>query len=370
MIVCFNCSAATKLQLDQLVSSGDYADHSQVIAAAIQNLTVIHAELRGGASIVIEGDASRKGETVSASRVLRSSPAQSLSSVPALFHLHPEFSPPPQFVTSQKSASVKVATVDTWLFGQYNRLLPAKVTCRALANMIASGDDRQPLERLAKSIANEAAKLGQHLGALDERRHLGRDEAMAIAFPKHPSEFKSVQRFANQFVATANKDGELSGLAVSLKLIGRHPSYSEGISLTEAGWKFGMMENPVLDGIAPSDARRFSDDEVSFLLDHIVVSVPAEALAYKTILTEVARGALTPDQLDAALSKLPGHPKKILPQYISTQRSGAICRMADLGLIGRSRSGTRVSYVLMPRGEDFLRWPRIDALRAAKSTRD
>lgn len=383
MIVCFNCSLDTKSQLDQLVASGDYADHSQAIAAAIQNLTVIHSELGGGASIVIERDnlavsseasglvspPASQSDAVIAAHATPPNRAKNASTVPALFHVQRETPQPSQFAALQKSSSGKAGTVDAWMFGQFNRLLPAKVTCRALVGIIANGEDRQPLEKLAKSIANEAAKLGQYLAALDEKRHLGRDEAMAIAFPKHPSEFKSVQRFANQFVASANKEGELSGLGVSLKLIGRHPSYAEGISLTEAGWQFGMMENPLLDGIPASNFQKFGDDEISFLLDYIVASVPAEASAYRTILAEVSRGALTPDDLDAALMSLPGHSKKTLRQYVSTQRSGAICRMADLDLIGRSRTGTRVSYVLTPRGKDFLRSAKLDAADERKSAR-
>jgi hypothetical protein len=380
MIVCFSCSPHTKGQLDQLVASGDYGDHSQAIAAAIQNLTIIHSELGGAASLVIERAApALSSETdglvspsTSQSNAVtggRTSRARNLSSVPPLFQLPAEISQPPQFATSQKSSSGKVGTVDEWMFGQFNRLLPAKVTCRALVSMIAKGEDRQPLEKLSKSIANEAAKLGQYLAALDEKRHLGRDDAIAIAFPKHPSEFKSVQRFANQFVASANKEGEFSGLGVSLKLIGRHPSNAESISLTEAGWQFGLMENPLLDGTPASNFQKFTDEEISFLLDYIAVSVPAEASAYRTILIEVARGALTPDDLDAALMNLPGHSKKTRRQYVSTQRSGAICRMADLDLIGRSRTGTRVSYVLTPRGKDFLRSAKPGAADKRKSAR-
>jgi len=259
--------------------------------------------------------------------------------------------------------SGKSAAVDQWMFGQYNRLLPAKVTCRALANIFADGSGRQPLDKVAHTIANEAAKLGRYLAKLDAKRNLGRDDALAVAFPKNPAEFKSIQRFANQFVAAANKEGGLSGLAFSLNLIGRNPDYPEGIALTEAGWRFATMENPLLDRNS-AGSEKFTADEISFLLDHITASVPVEAFAYQAILTEVARNILTPDALDEALARLPKHPRKALAQFVSTQRSGAICRMADLDLIARSRTGTRVSYVMTPRGKDFLRSAKLDELES------
>lgn len=380
MVVCFSCSAETKAQLDRLVASGHYQDHSEAIIAAIQNLSVIHSEMKGRASLVIEGsslpgpssldDASATTSAlVSEGADQGTKDARSVSSpVPTLFRRHPDTSPPAQFakVNLERLPATKAAAIDLWMFGQYNRLLPAKVTCRALINIFANGDERQPLEKLATAVANEAARLGGYLSNLDEKRHVGRDDAMAVAFPKNPSEYKSIQRFATQFVASSNKEGVLSGLPASLNLVGRNPDYPDGIALTEAGWNFGMMENPLLDRTNVSGNEKFTADEISFLLDHIVASVPVEAFAYQAILREVARNILTPDALDQALTKLPGHSKKALPQFVSTQRSGAICRMADLDLIARNRTGTRVSYVLTPRGKDFLRSAALDAIDAGK----
>jgi hypothetical protein len=245
--------------------------------------------------------------------------------------------------------------VERWIFGQYNRLLPAKVTCRALVNILARGGKQRSLEEIAIEIANEAAKFGKYLSELDEKRNLGRDDAIAVAFPRSTAatEFKSIQRFANQFVGTADRGGNLSGLPVALKLVGRDSDH-DGVTLTEAGWKFGMMPNPILDISSTGTNERFSDDEIVFLLDHILTSVSVEALAYRIVLGELADGVLTPDALDDALLKRSASGQKAERSFVSTQRSGAICRMVDLGLIRRSRTGTRVSYVLLPRGNEFL----------------
>jgi hypothetical protein len=389
MVICFSCTPETKVQLDRLVASGHYTDHSQVIAAAIQNLAVIHSELRQTASIILDRNAltSLSGiDSVAPSATLEKEPVAPLSNsasenplsrrqapgssaIPMLFHRHEEITPPTQFASFdvERVKSAKDAPIDAWMFGQYNRLLPAKITSRALVNLLMEGGAHQPLEKLAMTIANEAAKLGQYFSSLDEKRHLGRDDAISVAFPKHWTEFKSIQRFANQFVGSSNKKGQLLGLAISLKLVGRNPEYPDSIALSEAGWKFAVIENPLIDGIAAGSTEKFSDEEISFLLNHIVTSVPIEAFAYRTILNEVARGVLTPDDLDVVLSKLSGHSTKTQAQFVSTQRSGAICRMVDLNLIGRSRTGTRVSYMLMPRGKGFLESAKVATLDAPKS---
>lgn len=379
MVICFVCKSDTKALLDKLVASGQYLDHSDAITAAVANLAVLHSEMDHATSIVIGLDATAEqgnDQMRAADRVLGTEPSGSdhekLSSqaqpqrthagrsaaVPSLFQLPDERVPPAQFakigpVPLGKSG---IIPIDAWIFGQFNRLLPAKATCRALANIFINGGNQKPLEKLALDIASEAVGLGRYLTSVDERRKLGRDDAMAVAFPRFspPDAFKSVQRFANQFVGSTTKDGRLLGLPAALKLIGPDPENAGGVALTEAGWKFGLMSNPLLDGLAAGKLEKFSDEEICFLTDHIVTSVPAEAFAYRTILKEVASGQLTPDSLDRTLAKLSKRGRKSGDPFVSTQRSGAISRMADIDLIARSRTATRVSYVITPRGKTFL----------------
>jgi Arc/MetJ-type ribon-helix-helix transcriptional regulator len=380
MIVCFTCGPETKRQLDWLVASGHYHDHSEAISSAIQNLSVLHSELKDARSLVIDGSSTspvRDSRNSSdpeppglepGSRVPLSTtpdprsfaPRTTLEpQIPALLQRRTEILKPQSFAPLNRDqlATSKSPSVERWMFGQFNRLLPAKVTCRALVNIVADGDDRQPLETIAIRIANEAAMLGRYLTTVDQKFGSGRDDAMAVAFPKStsPSEFKSIQRFANQFVGSANRQGQLSGLPIALKLIGRSPTYSDGVTLTEAGWQFGRIETPILDAPSTRNPEKFTDEEISFLLEHILTSVPLEAFAYRTILNEVRRGVLTPDDLDVELSKLSTGQKTLQKSFISTQRSGAICRMVDLNLIQRTRTGTRVCYALSTRGAEFLR---------------
>jgi hypothetical protein len=364
MIICFSCTPETKALLDGLVATGDYPDHSAVLVAAVANLSVLHSEMTGGSVLVIGGDptsspigdVSFPGEQkVAAATASPAAPASRKSDMHARFQLPTVIQKPTAFasVKAETMPAKKTMPLNEWLFGQFNRLLPAKVTCRALVNIAAQGGDLLNLEETAIEIANAAAQFGRHLAALDQQQNLGRDDALAVAFPD-VAQIKSIQRFANQFVGSMNKEDQLLGLPAALKLIGTDPGRVDRIVLTEAGWTFGSMRNPLLDGIPARSVERFTEAEVFFLVDHIRANVPAEAIAYRTVLLQIARGVVTPDSLDDALAALPGQPREFGRPFVSTQRSGVICRMADLGLIARSRTATRVTYVLLPRGEEFL----------------
>src|SRR5207249_3298847 len=49
--------------------------------------------------------------------------------------------------------SSKTVPIEKWILGQYNRLLPAKASCRALANLLREHPDGVPVNRARKTIA-------------------------------------------------------------------------------------------------------------------------------------------------------------------------------------------------------------------------
>lgn len=360
MIVCFSCTPETKALLDGLVATGQYPDHSAVLAAAISNLSVIHSEMKGGAALVFGSLATAMEELPHNARTTERMPSADVSEsrrpiANALLQHRANLQRPASLsqVTTEIRSARKWLPLNEWFFGQFNRLLPVKVTCRVLVNMTADGRDQFPLEETAIEIANEAAQVGRYLVALDDKRNLSRDDALAVAFPD-AGQIKSIQRFANQFVGSRNKEGQLLGLPASLKLVTSDTANPDRIRLTDAGWTFGQLSNPLLDRATERSAEKFTDEEVVFLVDHIRNNVPVEAIAYKIVLSQVVRGATTPDGLDTALEALLDQSKEFGRPFVSTQRSGVISRMADLGLIARSRAATRVTYVLLPRGEEFL----------------
>lgn len=374
MVICFNCSPQTKETLERLVATGGYRDSSDVISAAIENLAVIHDAMHDRTAVVVTDDT---GSGTDVQRESASEPKSAIAVEPgfddyAKSHAvrrklvaRPEPSVPPMFrrpanvdqaprlavIAHPARSRSTIVPIQEWIFGQFNRLLPVKASCRALVNI---GKERVPLAEVATKIADEAVKLGNYLSGIDETRNANRDEAMAVAFPRPTfRDFKSIDRFASQFVGVISKEGQITGLPAQLSLIAIDPEFPEGVLLTEAGWRFALFENPLLNGAAaekPTD--KFTPAEIEFLLGHIASHVPAEAYAYRTILSEVQKGAVTPRDLDKALAKL--SKSDLQPSFLSTQRSGAISRMTDLDLIVRKRNATRVSYHCTPRGQNFI----------------
>jgi hypothetical protein len=125
---------------------------------------------------------------------------------------------------------------------------------------------------------------------------------------------------------------------------------------TEQAIDFARLTNPILDGCQIVPAQKFSAEETAFLLDHICSFVPAEQFAFRTLIQAIISGADTPDKLDEALRVLvPADTNRSLSQsFLTSQRSGALSRMADLGLIERVRRGVKVSYLVTQDGEAFV----------------
>ena len=143
------------------------------------------------------------------------------------------------------------------------------------------------------------------------------------------------------------KHGDLAGLPVDLKLVDRDQARSPQILLTEAGWSFAVMRNPILDEGKDGRQSRFSNEEIEFLISHIRNQVPIEALAYKLVLEAIAQGANTPDKLDHVLEEyLPKREHRPFTRaFLTTQRAGVISRMIDLNLVKRIRDGIKVTYI-------------------------
>lgn len=381
MIICFECPARTKTLLDNIVGSGQYKDYAEAISSAIENLSVLQNELSHKGVLVIEARdqsispnpqprgrktakgngivrRSKRASTQGRSPELETTLATAPTRVPKMFLLDGigESLPSPASPPDDIWAKGQEVPLDRWIFGQYNKLLPAKASCRALAHLLNDKPDGIPLDEAASRISEEALTLGLFLAYHDRQNGTARDEALSTAFPSLSREVeKSRLRFANQFVASINKQGQMSGLLIDLKLvnrIGRTPH----LKLTEAGWRFATLPNLILDAEAPETTRKFTREEESFLLNHISNSVPIEDFAYRAILTAVAEGATTPEKLDSALQRYVSQDaeRNLTKSFLTSQRSGAVSRMADLDLIARVRDGVRVSYVVTNLGKQYV----------------
>jgi hypothetical protein len=364
MVICIEVEQRTKAELDQLLKVGGYKDYSQAVAVAISNQVLLQRQVATtGNSFIVGGDVPPQSKGSFQPRLDEPSPKQDTSeataiSIPAIFSLpmqrltNCEVAPLPNdaFVPGQD------VPVDRWIFGQHNKILPVKASCRALAALCR--DARGIPLKTAADIAAQAAKLGDYLRQTDTSHLVSRDDALALAFPSTGSEAgdKARLRFANQFVASANKQGQLSGLPVDLKLVNYISAKESRLSLTDAGWQFAAMPNPILDRSAGDLVAKFSDEEIEFLAAHIRDNVPVEDSAYRTVIRALTDGAHTPEKLDDYLAQfIPTRAEKPFTRaFLTTQRSGVISRMSDMGMLTRRREGIKVTYVTTERAIQYF----------------
>jgi hypothetical protein len=123
------------------------------------------------------------------------------------------------------------------------------------------------------------------------------------------------------------------------------------------------MPNPLLDFTESAGREKLSEDEIRFLLEHIRKLVPVELSAYTAIIDGIKDKSNTPEKLDEYLCRRfhlqvvdkadPKKPEEITKTFLSTQRTGAVSRMADLNLLWREKKGLNVSYTVSHPGEVF-----------------
>lgn len=358
MVLCFNCSPEVKALLDRLLESGQYRDYGEAIQLAIRNLVTLQGEVEQQGTVILGSTAQDRPARSGVQRPQPETRERQSKSRPQLWGLAladlakpPASFPPPLddvWVAGQE------VPLDRWILGQYNRLLPAKVSCRVLAHL--SPPPLVAIESTAAAVAEQAKRFAEQLRTFDARQRLDRDEAFSTAFPTGDADHKSLLRYANQFVGSMSKTVRLSGLLVDLKLITLTKDREPLLALTEIGWEFAAIPNPVIDEFPPADTRRFSTEEVALLTRHIIKAVPVEDFAYRAILAAISTGASTPESLDAALQRFISSEKRehLSQAFLASQRSGVISRMADLGLVRRERDGVRVTYCLQEEGRAYL----------------
>ena len=182
-----------------------------------------------------------------------------------------------------------------------------------------------------------------------------REESLSTAFPSAATDInKSRLRFSNQFVGALNKRGQLRGFPIDRKLVNYRNPKDPKLLLTDAGWAFAALANPILDRAADI-GEKLSEEERAFLIQHIRDNVPVEDFAIRAVLAALDAGARNPDDLDNALGKyMPERSNEPFSHaFLSTQRAGAISRMTDLGLVVREREGLRVTYVASDFGKNY-----------------
>jgi hypothetical protein len=366
MIVCFKCTAETKEQLDLLLQSGSYPDYAEAIASAVRTQLLIEQEVADMDAVLIGDAQTSRAESHFKGRWRRanfearptvSTPKQ----IPALFRLDGfPFEPPDGLAEVAPVVPVQGqdTALDGWILGQYNRLLPIKANARALVRLYRENPKALAIDSVGVAIAHQAAILGDFLRGLDAKAGAGRDDSLATAFPTRGKDSaKSCRRYANQFVVHQNSKGELCGLMADMKLLSVTRQGGDQLAVPNpVAWEFASLTSPVLDGVGEGPRDKLSQEERGLLLRHIISSVPVEAFAYRAILEAVGHGHNTPESIDLALgaSLAPKRAEMLSASFLASQRSGAVSRMADLGLMERVRKGVRVTYAATEAGQAFL----------------
>ncbi|HDZ21511.1 hypothetical protein LCGC14_0124370 [marine sediment metagenome] len=377
MIICFDCDKKTKTLLDDILDGDDYSAYDEIIVSAVHNLYVLRNRMGDSGSVVLsEGNAGGSSQATSpesfgteaktrpwisgSNGKKERADVEGPRSVPTFFTM-------PELVTEDISLAPLVADqlpaggsvpMREWLFGQYNKLLPAKASCRGLVSLLQDSPDGVELERARDRVSAEAARLCTYLAWLDERHGRGKGESLATAFPKEGNE-KSIRRYADQFVGSVNKSGALSGILVGLKLADK-VSEADGaymLGLTRAGLAFARLANPLLDAAGrEAPEGKFSDEEREFLVNHIRENVAVEYYAYKMVARGVLEDADAPESLKHWLAQsVPlGDGSPPSEAYLGSQKAGAVSRMIDLGLLVRSHEGPHVRYQVTDKGQELL----------------
>lgn len=248
------------------------------------------------------------------------------------------------------------------LWGQYNKIFPAKLVVRRLANVIHEQNEDGTstpqdgirwidLNQFGKDTGQLARNYGLQIHEYDEKHSRGRGEKLSAGLPTGEDTEKSVGRFRTHFVGRSKQDGSLAGAAPSLLFVDITDEDVSRIGITEAGLEFAELYNPLLDR-GPDADKSLSNDERAFYLKHIRDELGEEFEAMMKTLAAIDEGVDRPDMLTERVGEMHSDWSE---SKASTIRSGLVSRMHELGLIERERVGQRgIAYTLTDTGEELL----------------
>lgn len=243
---------------------------------------------------------------------------------------------------------------ENWIWGQINRLLPIKFAARLLAIETAKIGKFPKKEDFDSVASNAARNYGNYLKEQDVRLEKDRDEKLSTGFPVSPKKDKSMDRFISHFIGYQRSDGSLTGGLFNLGFANviENLNGELTIGLTDSGIAFSKIENPVLD---KNDFKKsLGDDECKFYLQHILKYVPGEVSLFSVLLKLINNGVTKREPINQEIRKIVSI-SDWSAGLVSTQRSGAISRMYEIGLITKKRIGLEVQYLSTDLGDLFLR---------------
>lgn len=248
------------------------------------------------------------------------------------------------------------------LWGQYNKIFPAKLVVRRLANVVRDlnedgtstpqdGIHWIDLEQFQEETGQLARNYGLQIKEQDEKQARGRGEKLSAGLPTGKDTEKSISRFQAHFVGQSKLDGSIAGATPSLLFVNISDEEVSRIGITDAGLAFAELYNPLLDK-GPDAEESLSMDEREFYINHVRDDLPAEYEAMVTTANAIADGEDRPDELTDQVRQLEDD---LSESKAKTMRSGIVSRMHELGLIERERVGQRgIAYTLTGSGEALV----------------
>jgi hypothetical protein len=235
-----------------------------------------------------------------------------------------------------------------WLWGQTNKIFPVKIGVRVLYHLLGN-DQWYDIDDFAEEASGVASELGNQIREYEEKKSKLRTERISHGLPVG-HEDKSMLRYRNQFLAYARGDGKLDGAMCFYRFanIKINDKGKALIGLTGPGMDFARIANPVLDA-ADYDSS-LSEEEITFLINHISKYVKGERNAFLWLLGKLSDGLSERNTLNEALKHDYGKKWGASDAVINTQRAGLMARMDELRLIGKNRVGVKVTYCLSESG--------------------
>jgi hypothetical protein len=238
------------------------------------------------------------------------------------------------------------------LWALYNRILPMKITLRVLLSILKakpSGDGYVDLATVADAAVEAAKKLNFALSRIDKKSHRMPGEKLSAGLPGAGD--RSSERFKFYFVGTINSRGRIEGGPATLRFVNikRDNVGQPKIGITESGFRFAVMENPVLDKSEYSCP--FSDEEGAFYFQHISEKLPMEYKLAVNILKAIKEGNAKPNELTRVVLEAKS---ELSNKEAEAIRSSAVSRLSEFGLLARTRKGLNVTYSLCEKASALL----------------
>lgn len=344
-------------KIETLIKSEKYENVNQFVSVAIENQ--LYLETSGG-NTEITGVRAGAGSNIFANNDVNVIKKSSTIDIDISMSMATEV---PQYVESPSYNELVpfndgIKEEKSWMWGQYNRIFPAKIALRYLAVKLG-GKQWITLDDYREEAAGIALKYHEAITFYEDENNKKRDDRISAGLPRNSDDpykrVSSLSRFKDHFIGCfRQRDGKILGMLPFLRFANiKNDAGNTYIGITEDGYKFAKLNNPVVD--ESNFDNSFSEEEMNFYLSHIKKNVRGELDAFNWILTKIKKGIIKRPALNEVLKNEYAKIWETKEKVINTQRAGLIGRVYEFGLIEKTKKGITVEYSLSEKGINFLK---------------